>query len=254
MQSAYLDSSTDDRPAVLRRRVTGILLALAVEVALVFVLLTLNPPQFGPVGESNPLKSFSLAADNSGAKPTTTPAPKKRAAKPAARAAAAAPSVTRTLVDKAPPAPPAPTGDIPGLIRLTHDEYVASDIGRLRSREPASADAGPAAGDSVASGNAPNGEPLFNAEWYREPTDSQMAFYLPKGLRQGAALIACRTVPKYHVENCQILGEDPPGTGLARGVRDAAWQFLVIPPKKGGRPLTGAWVRIRFDIVPRGER
>ncbi len=256
MRSAYLDASTDDDGrALFRRRLTGILLALGVEALLVLVLLTLNPPNFGPPGTSNPLKTFSLAPDNQGAKPAATPAPKKRATKPAAAPTAASPpQVTRTPVDKAPPAPAAPAGDIPGLIRLTHDEFVQSDISRHGAKSAASAATGPAPGDSVASGNAPNGEPLFNADWYREPTDSQMAYYLPKGLREGAALIACKTAPKYRVEDCQILGEDPPGTGLARGVRNAAWQFLVIPPRKGGQQLIGAWVRIRFDIIPREER
>ncbi|MFM9827106.1 MAG: hypothetical protein ACKVOB_00005, partial [Sphingomonas sp.] len=223
MRSAYLDASTDDGRALFRRRLTAILLTLAIEALLIVLLLTLNPAQFGPVGESNPLKTFSLAADNEGAKPAATPAPEKRAEKPAAAAASKAPpQVNRTKVDNAPPAPVAPIGEIPGLIRLTHEEFVASDISRHGAKSAASAETGPAPGDSIASGNAPNGEPLFNADWYREPTDSQMAYYLPRGLREGAALIACKTAPKYHVEDCQILGEDPPGTGLARGVRNAA--------------------------------
>lgn len=255
MRSAYLDASTDDGRALFRRRLTGILLALAIEALLVLLLLTLGPRDFGRPGDSNPLKTFSLAPDDQGAKPDATPAPKKSAAKPAAApAAAATPQVTRTPVDKAPPAPAAPAGDIPGLIRLTHDEFVQSDISKHGAKSASAADSGPAPGDSVASGNAPNGEPLFNADWYREPTDSQMAYYLPRGVREGAALIACKTAPKYHVEDCQILGEDPPGTGLARGVRNAAWQFLVIPPRKGGQQLIGVWVRIRFDIIPREGR
>ena len=36
-------------------------------------------------------------------------------------------------------------------------------------------------------------------------------------------------------------------------MRQAAWQFLVMPPRVGGKPLIGAWVRIRYYIVPAGS-
>ena len=61
-------------------------------------------------------------------------------------------------------------------------------------------------------------------------------------------MIACKTVANFHVENCQSIGESPLGSGLGRDMRLAAWQFLVRPPRRGGKPLIGSWVSIRIDF------
>lgn len=50
------------------------------------------------------------------------------------------------------------------------------------------------------------------------------------------------------VESCQILGENPRGTGLAKALRLAALQFLVKPPRIDNKPQRGVWVRIHFDF------
>lgn len=248
MRSAYFEQFSDDERAVLRRRATGFLLALAVEALLVIILLTLNPPQFGaPKGDNRP-KVFTLTPDQVSKKAATTRKQQR-----------AATTKTKTPPPNTPPVPPPlPLTDIPGMITLKKQDYVASNIGNIKSqRAPATADAddGDTSGDSVAIGSGPHGEPLYAAEWYREPTEAQTGPYIPKNLAGGAAaLIACKTAPRYHVEDCVILGEDPPGTGLARGIREAAFQFLVIPPRKGGKPIIGAWVRIRFDIIARDRR
>ena len=63
-----------------------------------------------------------------------------------------------------------------------------------------------------------------------------------------SADIACRMIENNRVENCQIIGENPRGTGLAQALRKAAWQFLVKPPRIDNKPQLGVWVRIHFDF------
>lgn len=101
--------------------------------------------------------------------------------------------------------------------------------------------------DTERVGTAPNGEPLYAAAWYREPRDDELRGYLSTASGPGWGLIACRTAPDYRVEDCVGLDEYPNGSQINRAVLAAAWAFQVRPPRIGGRPLVGAWVRIRID-------
>jgi protein TonB len=100
-------------------------------------------------------------------------------------------------------------------------------------------------------GTAPDGQPLYAAEWYREPTNTELAGYLPKTMPDGGGwgIIACKTAPRFRVTDCVELGQGPAGSHLAGAVRQAAWQFLVRPPRIGGKSLVGEWVRIRVDYL-----
>lgn len=146
---------------------------------------------------------------------------------------------------------------LPGVINLSRADFHASDIGRIRGTAPppgeALADAGEGSGDNDTPtvGRGPGGEPLYAAEWYREPRPAETQPYMPVG-KTGWGMIACRTIDRYHVDDCQVLGETP-GSRIGQGLRQAAWQFLVRPPRQGGKPLIGAWVRIRFDLTAHRE-
>jgi protein TonB len=127
---------------------------------------------------------------------------------------------------------------------MSSAELAAADISKL----PKAGDGG--AGDSEVVGKGPNGEALYNAEWAREPTNAEIQGYWPRSV-SGWGLIACKTIPNDRVNDCVEIDQSPPGSHLASAVRQAAWQFHVRPPRKGGRPLIGAWVRILIETEAR---
>lgn len=236
------------QPASRRRRAIAFALALLAEALVIILLLTLAPRQTPRRAESD-TKTFSFA-----------PAPAARkAAKPAPHHTAQAKHATVAPPPPHPPRLPPPPITLPGVLPLS---LAKNDITGIRSAPDAdSADAGDSgsgkdSGSAYGPGEGPGGERLYNAEWYREPTDAELSAYLPKtgAPPEGWALIACQTVPDYKVENCRDLGESPLGSGLARAMRQAAWQFRVLPPRVGGHKMIGAWVRIRIDFTVHGVK
>ena len=157
------------------------------------------------------------------------------------------------------PNPEAPTSDdfgVPGFIRLTRAEMKAADIGGKTGAKAGTALA-QGTGDSgtPGTGDGPGGARLYNADWFREPTEAQLAGYLPKtSPGSGWGMIACQTALRHRVENCEILGESPGGSGYGRAVLNAAWQFQVLPPRINAKAEIGAWVRIKITYSERGAR
>ena len=233
-----MSSTYRPRPTA-RDRLSAIALSLALVAVLVLLLVRLGVLPALPPRE----RTTSFALFPTGEKPA--------AAKQQARRSARSPAVQPAAVRPPPPPPSVPRPAKVPALTLSHDEFAATDIGAMGAA-PGGGDADVAGPDSVAAygpGQGPGGKPLYKAEWYRQPPRNALALYLPGGPQPGWALIACRTVEGYKVENCRELDESPRGSGLARALRQAAWQFQVRPPRLGGKPLIGAWVSIRFDFT-----
>jgi protein TonB len=226
------------------RRAASFALAIGAHVLIFLLLLRLAPSPPPPVTDEPPT-TFTITPEPQAA---TKPAPRAQAATKVARATAnAAPTAAPAKTPATPAEKPPPMILLPGGMEL----FDAADIGKLGGDRGGGESEG--TGDSVAAygpGEGPGGQRLYNAEWYREPSHAELAGFLPAGAPPGGwALIACKTVPDFQVENCRSLGESPVGSGLARAMRQAAWQFRVRPPRVGGKTLVGAWVRIRIDFT-----
>jgi periplasmic protein TonB len=217
------------------RRGSGLGLALAANLLILFVLLGLGAAKYRPRNAGDALVVDLLPS-------------------PAESAPPAGKTAELTQKRRPPPPPAAPPYRVKqplDLLVMTKEEFAAADISKL----PRSADGnGRAAGDSEEAGRAPNGEILYSAEWFRRPTDAELAGYLPRNAPEGWGLVACRTIPDHRVEDCVELGNYPAGSRLAGAVRQAAWQFRVRPPRKNGRELVGAWVQIRIEYVHTAAR
>jgi len=139
-----------------------------------------------------------------------------------------------------------------GFIHTDHMEMAMSDISKIHSGvAPGNAQASGGGGHSY--GDGPDDQGFYKAEWYRKPPRTALDSYMKPGQDPGRwAEVACRMVENYHVEDCHELAESPRGSGMARVLREAAWQFLVRPPKRNGKVLIGEMVRIHYDFL-RGE-
>jgi len=252
MRSTPYSPPSDRRRAPLGRRATIFLLVLAIHVLLVFVLLMLAPRQH-PTVPPEP-KAFTLLP----IQPPSTPAPAPRVkSKSGGAAPHSSPKPSKTTTPKAHAQPSSKEGQKPfGTELFDAVDIAALPNHRNDSKPGEGADgtgAGKDSGSAYGPGAGPGGERLYDAEWYSEPTHAELSYYMPHGAPMGSwGTIACRTVEKNRVEDCRELDESPAGSGLARALRQAAWQFRVLPPRIGGHPVIGAWVRIRIDFSETG--
>lgn len=237
-------------------RIAGIALTILLEAGLALLVLSIAQPVFAPDKEEVAIATFDTRAvsdapdeTNESEEPAANrdrPAPPQRQEQPAPE--------PRPRSERA--ASPVQVTETP-IIQVAPNRMAATDIANLPRRREAPraserAMIGPtggaaATGDTPRVGTAPNGQPMYAATWYREPTEEELRGYLSTASGPGWALITCRTVPNYRVEDCQPISEYPQGSRMLRAVLAAAWQFRVRPPFLGGQPQVGEWVRIRVE-------
>jgi hypothetical protein len=245
--STYRPTLPYERPP-LHRRASGLALALAVNLALLLMLLTLgrfapddNKPSMALVVDLMPESHSAASAtkNDTPVKPRTTHLETKPL-----------PKLPRIILPAKPTIavpPPAQPKSAP-FIEMSSADMAAADIANLPKGGSGSA------GDSDVVGQGPHGETLYRAEWARHPTDAELSGYLPANAPDGFGLIACKTIPGDRVDDCVELDQEPHGSHLASAVRQAAWQFRVRPPRKNGVALVGSWVSIRIDYESIGRR
>ena len=256
-----IDESADSFLTRLRerfgRRAVGIALTLLFEVLLALLVLAIGRTSLEREVEVVPVVTFQTSAvpapeaetpesdrENPQSNAPSQPRPQPQRQPPQQRPVRPTPPLTRTP-----------------LVEISPNRMAETDIANLPSRPAAPSSRGPIgppgtgarSGDSERVGTAPNGQPMYGASWYPEPTDSQMRGYMSTADGPGYALIACRTVPNYRVEDCVELSEYPRGSNIGRAALAAAWQFRIRPPWVGGQSLVGSWVRItiEYDIIRR---
>ncbi|MEH3040140.1 MAG: hypothetical protein PGN21_08760 [Sphingomonas paucimobilis] len=254
----YQERFSARRPVPLPRRIATLALVVAIHAAILWLLLRIAPTMMSPPsGEKSPLVVDMLPADQ--VAPAAAPA-KQAQRKAAAGSASTAPPVTAAVPPPdVPPPPPVPSNDVwSKVIPMTGREFARAAITPgTRSvegagRSDAAGDSGDGDADTDAGGGSGGGERLYAADWYRRPTHVELSTYLPRNARPGWGEVACRTIPNNQVTDCREIGQSARGSGLAGAVRQAAWQFRILPPRVGGKPLIGSWVRIRITYTDSG--
>lgn len=230
-----------------RERGGGLLFALLFNGLLLLALLTLAPDPIVRLPDLRNPVTFEMAPAPKAEKAKAEAQKSERKEKQQSAQRQQAPVAPRRLPPEVKPTEQQPS-PLPFLL-LDSQQMASADIGRMAKRGAEEGVAGAGSSAAVAGpGEGPGGVQLFEAEWYRRPTHAELATYLPGNApAEGWGLVACKTIDHYRVENCQALGEAPLGSGFAKAVRLAAWQFLVLPPRVNGKVMVGSWVRIRID-------
>lgn len=245
---AYSEQTDWDHES-LRRRGVGFAIALLLEALIIIAILSLSMRAGGPAAGTKGLTTFSFEAQSESASSdrseTKTPIVQKQPPQ-------FSPPIPKALLPPVNPVPAPPPS--PDFIKVSKSDFDAMDLSKFPAGAGSSGDnkgSGQSSKGMMGPGLGPGGAQLYPVAWLREPYDSELAPYLAtvKRIPPGASAdIACRMAEHNRVENCQIIGESPRGTGLAKALRLAAWQFLVKPPRINNKPQLGVWVRIHFDF------
>lgn len=233
----------------LSRRTISLALAILIHVLMLLMLLRQVPDMAMPADQKGLMATFTLSREPAAEKKKAATKEKSESKEQPRRAERE--QVTLPTTPKPEPEKPK-TPDLP-FVQMSSADLASADISRMPSRADSGGSTSGTGTSSAAAygpGEGPGGVQLFDAEWYRRPTHAELSTYVPANApRTGWGMVACKTVDAYHVENCQQIGESPLGSGFARAVRQAAWQFLVRPPRIDGKPQVGSWVRIRIDYT-----
>ena len=232
----------------LGRRTTALVVALAVQVLLLLALLSLS---FSVEEPPKPkLTEVDLTAENVAEAAPEEPAPEQSPQQPTEQSTprpVEAPPLAPTLppavviplptAPVTPPPPAEPPRTAPRAV-VREQTYGPPDTGR------------PASTDSVRVGTAPDGSPLYRAQWYRQPGPEFWGFFSTAS--SGVGLMACRTMADFYVTDCVPLG-DSPGSMINRSMLAGSGTLKVRPPRLGDRWLVGAWVQIHVTYTVRRE-
>lgn len=246
---AYSEQTDWDRED-LRQRGIGLAIALLLEILVIIAILSLSMRSGGPEASKRSLSTFALEAEAESAtadkSDTETPVTKEQQR-------TINPPIPKPLLPPVNPVRAPPPS--PEFIKVSKSEFDAMDLSKLPSSGSAGAGDGKGSGQGnkgmMGPGLGPGGAQLYPVAWLREPYDAELAPYLAAVKNRpgrASADIACRMIENNRVENCQIIGENPRGTGLAKALRLAAWQFLVKPPRINNKPQLGVWVRIHYEL------
>lgn len=250
MRSASYQLASDEGRAPLSRRAIALAVVIIVHCLLIAALIYAARVKVQPPIVEAAIQMFNLLPP---AEPRVAKAPKARA-KASGGAAPRSPTKAPKAV-KPPPKPPlVPLNESFDLAKVpqtpkapesqTAGETTGIGVGKS---------SGPVYGPVLGKSTGPGGQTLYAAEWFRHPTHAELSTYMPHAPQDSWAEIACRTIDQYRVEDCTELDESPPGSGLSRGLRQAAWQFRIRPPRIDGKPQVGTWVRIRIDFTQAKE-
>ena len=243
MRSATYQLASDEGRARLSRRGVALLVVIVVHCLLIGALIYAAKVRVTPPIVETAMQVFNILP----------PAPPQIARAPVQRAKASGGAAPRARTRAPVTVKPPPT---PPLVALDTN-FDLSKIPKVAETQTAGTTEGVGVGKSVGpvygpvlgKSTGPGGQTLYAAEWYRRPTHAEMSTYMPRAPENSWAEVACRTIERSQVEDCVELDESPHGSGLSRGLRQAAWQFRIRPPRIDGKPQIGTWVRIHIDFT-----